>query len=220
MRDIGVKGSLEANQVFPRIRALLNVINGASYQGLLLIVDELELIRKFPHTRQREQALETLRLLIDESGKNGLPGCLLLFTGTDTFFEDDRGGIKSYEALSDRISLQTGTDGKMSLRQPIMQLAGFNNKTLLSVVLKVRDLHGLAYNWDSKSFVSDDALINLVEEWTRFGTESIERKPRPVIRELINLLDLCEENPGVNVYDFVKLKSNEKPLPADNLNLN
>jgi len=220
LREIGVKGYLEANQVFPRIRALLDVINGASYQGLLLIIDELELIRKFPHTRQREQALETLRLLIDESGKNGLAGCLLLFTGTDTFFEDDRAGIKSYEALSERISLQKDTEGKSSLRQPIIQLEGFNDNTLHSVVLRVREIHGLAYNWDPKAVLSDEELKNLVDDWTRFGTESINRKPRPVIRELINLLDLCEENPGVNLYEFVKVKNVDDSISIANINQN
>jgi hypothetical protein len=218
LREIGVKGYLEANQVFPRLRALLDVINGARYQGLLLIVDELELIRKFPHTRQREQALETLRLLIDESGKNGLPGCLLLFTGTDTFFEDDRAGLKSYEALSERISLQSGTEGMISMRQPIIQLEGFNTDTLLSVVLKVRDLHSIAYNWDSNSSVPNEPLKQLVNDWTTFGEDSVNRKPRPVIRELINILDLCEENPGTTIKDFVKLNVNEES--AVNFNLN
>ena len=74
LKDIGVKGYLEANNVFPRMRAILEIISGARYKGLLLLVDELELVRKFPHARQREQALETLRLLIDEAGRNALPG--------------------------------------------------------------------------------------------------------------------------------------------------
>lgn len=220
LREIGVKGYLEANQVFPRLRALLDVINGARYQGLLLIVDELELIRKFPHTRQREQALETLRLLIDESGKNGLPGCLLLFTGTDTFFEDDRAGLKSYEALFERISLQKGMEGMISMRQPIIQLEGLNNETLLSVVSKVRDLHSIAYNWNSTTYVSDEALKKLVNDWTTFGEDNINRKPRPVIRELIHILDLCEENPGTNINDFVKLNKTEEPSFVNNPSLN
>lgn len=218
LREIGVKGYLEANQVFPRIRALLEVINGASYNGLLLIIDELETIRKLPHSRQREQALETLRLLIDESGKNGLSGCLLLFTGTDTFFDDDKCGIKSYEALSDRISIQSGNFGITSLRQPILQLEGFNDKSLLSVVLKIRDVHGKAYNWDAGTIITDSALVDLVNDWTRFGSESINRKPRPVIRELIHLLDLCEENPGVDVKDFVRNNIRTEPTDITTIN--
>ncbi|HLP48126.1 MAG TPA: BREX system ATP-binding domain-containing protein, partial [Candidatus Kapabacteria bacterium] len=66
LNEMGVRGYLEANQVFARMRALLEIIDGSRFKGLLLMVDELEVIRKFPHARQREQAFETLRLLIDE----------------------------------------------------------------------------------------------------------------------------------------------------------
>jgi hypothetical protein len=202
MNEIGVRGYLESNQVFPRMRALLEIIGGSRFNGLLLMVDELELIRKFPHTRQREQALETLRLLIDETGKNGFPGCLLVFTGTDAFFDDDRAGLKSYEALDNRVAVPTGPNGMMSVRQPVICLEGLNKERLTSVVSKVRDIHGTAYGWHSRDYVPDEFLGKLVREWTSFGDESVTRKPRPVLRELIHLLDLCEENPGVDLNEF------------------
>lgn len=181
LNEIGVHGTIESNQVFPRIRALLEVIKGSRYNGLLLLIDELELIRKFPQARQREQALEILRLLIDESGKNNFPSCLLIFTGTDTFFEDDRAGIKSYEALADRVSAPPSIDGKTSIRQPILVLQGLDQAKLLSVITRVRDIHGIAYNWDVQKKFPDDILLKLVQDWTAFGEESISRKPRPII---------------------------------------
>lgn len=202
LSDIGVRGYLESNQVFPRMRALLEVIGGSRFKGLLLMVDELELVRKFPHARQREQALETLRLLIDETGKNGLPGCLLIFTGTDTFFDDDRTGLKSYEALDNRVAVPEGPNGFVSVRQPVIRLEGLNRDRLLSVVSKVRDIHGVAYTWNSADNVSDDFLNKIVQEWTSFGDESVARKPRPVLREFIHILDVCEENRGVNLDEF------------------
>ncbi|HMQ70410.1 MAG TPA: DUF2791 family P-loop domain-containing protein [Ignavibacteria bacterium] len=208
LRDIGVKGYLEANNVFSRIRALLEVINGAKYRGLVLLVDELELVRKFPHTRQREQALETLRLLIDESGKNGLPGCLVLLTGTDEFFEDERYGLKSYPALAERVLISPVNENFISMRQPIITLEGLDKERLLSVISKIRDLHGIAYEWSSSEVVKDDAVNNLIDDWTTFGDSNISRKPRPVLREFIHILDLCEENPGVNVNEFIKMNSN------------
>lgn len=212
LSEIGVKGYLEPNQVFPRIKALLEVIKGARYNGLLLLIDELELIRRFPHTRQREQALEILRLLIDESGKNGLPGCLLIFTGTDTFFEDDRAGLKSYEALSERVIVPNAPEGMISMRQPVITLEGLNHPKLLAVAGKVRDIHGIAYSWNSQERLPDEALEKLVQDWTAFGEESVSRKPRPVLKELINILDLCEENPGVSYTELFQISSDEKDV--------
>ncbi|MFQ5641208.1 MAG: BREX system ATP-binding domain-containing protein [bacterium] len=219
LKEIGVRGYLEANQVFPRIRALLEVIKGARYQGLLLLVDELELIRRFPHARQREQALEILRLLIDESGKNGFSGCLLMLTGTDTFFEDDRAGLKSYEALSERVIVPNAPEGMISMRQPVITLEGLNKPRLLAVAGKVRDIHGIAYNWNSQERLPDEALEKLVKDWTAFGEESVSRKPRPILRELINILDLCEENPSVSYSELFQIGTDNKDMAAQITNI-
>jgi hypothetical protein len=205
LREIGVRGYLEANDVFPRMRALLEVIDGARLKGLVLLVDELELVRKFPHARQREQALETLRLLIDESGKNGLPGCLTIFTGTDEFFEDERFGLKSYEALAERVLMPQISSEFISMRQPVITLESLNSEKLFNVFSKIRNLHGVAYQWGSEDRISDEVMKDLISEWTTFGESNIEKKPRPVLREFVHILDLCEENPNVNVNEFLRL---------------
>ena len=154
--------------------------------------------------------MEILRLLIDESGKNGFPCCLLVFTGTDQFFEDDRAGIKSYEALAERVSIQSGRDGIMSLRQPIIILQGLNRSKLLAVISKVRDIHGIAYDWNSKDRFPEKVLEKLVQDWTAFGESVVSRKPRPIIREFIHILDLCEENPNISYNELIHVGSDEK----------
>jgi hypothetical protein len=219
LRDIGVKGYLESNNVFPRMRALLQIINGARYKGLLLLVDELELVRKFPHARQREQALETLRLLIDEAGRNALPGCLIIFTGTDEFFEDERYGLKSYEALAERVLTPFTHENFVSMRQPIIRLESLDRERLANVIFKIRDLYGTAYSCDAKQFADDSSILKLIEEWTIFGDENIDRKPRPILREFIQMMDLCEENKGVNLSQFLK-KSKIAPLEESAFNAN
>lgn len=179
------------------------------------MVDELELIRKFPHIRQREQALETLRLLIDETGKNGFPRCLLIFTGTDTFFDDDRAGLKSYEALDKRVAVPAGPSGKISVKQPVIVLEGLNQERLLSVISKVRDIHGIAYDWNSRDYISNDFLQKITQEWTAFGDGNGTRRPRPILRELINILDVCEESPGVDVNEFFGISMDNNSMAKE-----
>jgi hypothetical protein len=219
LRDIGVKGYLEPNTVFPRMRALLEIINGARYKGLLLLVDELELVRKFPHARQREQALETLRLLIDEAGKNALPGCLVIFTGTNEFFEDERYGLRSYEALAERVMTPFTHESFVSMRQPIISLESLDQERLTHVLFKIRDLYGTAYNWDAPRYADDQSIQKLISEWTVFAEENIDRKPRPVLREFIQMLDLCEENNGVSLVQFLK-STNLQVSPSSLSSLN
>ena len=79
---------------------------------------------------------------------------------------------------------------------------------------KIRDIHGVAYNWNSKEKLTDEMLENLVREWTAFGEEQIKRKPRPVLRELIIILDLCEENPGLSYTDLMKVNNNKNNIAS------
>jgi hypothetical protein len=194
------------------MRAILEIISGARYKGLLLLVDELELIRKFPHARQREQALETLRLLIDEAGRNALPGCLVIFTGTDEFFDDERYGLKSYKALAERVMTPFTHESFVSMRQPIISLESLDRERLTNVIHKIRDLYGIAYSWDAKQFAGDESINKLIGEWTIFGEESTDRKPRPILREFIQMLDLCEENKGINLSEFIRKSELTTPM--------
>jgi hypothetical protein len=203
LREIGVSGHLESHHVFPRMRALLEVIQSERLRGLLVFVDELELVRRFPHQRQREAAYETLRSLVDECGENKLPGCFLAFTATDALFEDQKYGLPSYQALVNRIEVPRGVDGRVSMRQPVIQLRGLDRDRLLAVSARVRDLHASAYGWPAAERVPDSVLTRLVEGWTEFGGENVERLPRPILRELVHVLDLCEENRDVDAADFL-----------------
>jgi hypothetical protein len=204
LRRIGVRGQLQGEDVFPRMRALLSVIRGGHLRGLVLFIDELELVRRFPHARQRERAYETLRLWIDECGENGLPGSLIVCTGTDPLFEDERFGMPSYEALSNRIRLPPGgTDTAVSVRQPVIRLEALDGPRLDAMAERVRDLHGVAYNWDAAGRFGADMLRQFVNDTLAFAPGGVGRVPRPVLRKLVHVLDLCEENPDVPASQFV-----------------
>lgn len=204
LRKIGIRGTLEADQVFPRLRALLELIAATHLRGLVILIDELELVRRRPHKRVRDQAYETLRSLLDETGENRLPGTLLLSTGTDTFFEDRQYGIASYEALLHRIQAPEYGDAHRSMRQPIIQLEGFDAARLRSIARRTRAVHGLAYGWPAGERLSDNDVDLIVDRWSAFGGEQIDRLPRPFLRQFVYLLDLCEENPDLEPRELMQ----------------
>ncbi|HIK75901.1 MAG TPA: hypothetical protein EYG00_14560 [Alcanivorax sp.] len=203
LRNIGVRGYLEADQVLPRLRALLEIIGRTPLRGLVILVDELELVRRRPNRQSRDQAYETLRLLIDEVGENRLPGCLLVCTGTNTLFEDARYGLASYAALLHRIQAPEAGESHRSMRQPVIELDGLDETRLRQVALRTREIHAAAYSWPAMERVTDDDIEALVQEWIRFGGEAIDRLPRPTLRSLVHVLDLCEENPGIAARDCI-----------------
>jgi hypothetical protein len=201
LKAIGVRGSLEADQVFPRLHALLEMIRSTSLKGLVVLIDELELVRRRPHQRTRDQAYETLRALVDEAGENRLPGCLMISTGTSAFFTDERHGLASYEALAERIKSPDNPSAHQSMRQPVISLDGLDGARLRDVARRTRALHGEAFGWPAESRVTDAELDELVEKWVAFGGESIDRLPRPFLRQLVHILDLCEEHAELSARD-------------------
>ena len=201
LRQINVRGKLESEQVLPRLRAMLEIITATHLKGLAVLIDELELVRRRPHRQTRDQAYETLRALIDEAGENRLRGSLIVCTGTDELFADEKTGLPSYAALAHRINAPPLADQHRSMRQPIIALEGLDGARLRKVALKTRDVHAKAYEWPASERVRDDDIDFLVGEWTRFGGERIDRLPRAFLRQLVHILDLCEENPGLAARD-------------------
>ena len=198
LKAIGVRGVLEADQVLRRLHALLEMIRSTSLKGLVVIIDELELVRRRPHQRTRDQAYETLRALVDEAGENRLPGCLMVSTGTSTFFTDERYGLASYEALAERIKAPDNMSAHQSMRQPVISLDGLDGDRLRDVAWRTRALHGEAFGWPAEVRVTDAEVDELVEKWVAFGGDSIDRLPRPFLRQLVHVLDLCEEHPELS----------------------
>ncbi|MEX1214492.1 BREX system ATP-binding domain-containing protein [Saccharospirillum sp.] len=201
LKEIGVKGNLEPEQVLPRIRALLEIIESTHLRGLVILIDELELVRRRPHKNTRDRAYETLRALIDEVGENRLPRCLLVSTGTDTFFDDRRYGLASYEALYHRVCAPELTESFQSMRQPVIFLEGLNEERLVELAKRARSIHAQAYEWPAEQRFDDADLKALISKWTDFGGECIDRLPRPFLRQLVHVLDICEENPQISASE-------------------
>ena len=95
------KGTVDKGNVFEFLKTLLYIIEKSGYAGLFVIIDEVETVRK-ERKDVRYQAYENLRLH-DMVSKDNLPGCYLLFTGTEELIEDEEKGIKEHDALYTRV---------------------------------------------------------------------------------------------------------------------
>ncbi len=125
-------------------------------------------------------------------------------------------GLPSYWALAHRVSSPQAGEGPTSLRQPIIPLSPLDRDRLLEMAIRVRDIHGKAYDWPAAERVPRSVLEQMVDRCTTFGDDRIERLPRPFLREVVNLLDLCEERPEIPAEEYLKMESDEAGL-ADSL---
>ncbi len=186
-KGLNVAGSVTRENSFEFFKALLHMIKSAGYQGLVILLDEVETVQKLVRADMRNAAYENLRFFIDEADKNNFPNCFFLYTGTTDLMESEK-GFKSLEPLYQRVKVKRDKTFK-NLRQPVMFLEGLNKKKLNEVAKKVRSIHGEVYSWTPNEKISDSFIEKLIDDMaTGFGGE-ISIGPRGFLRTLVDILD-------------------------------
>ncbi len=202
-RKLGVKGEVTRDTAFAMLVGLLRLVRLAGYRGTLITMDEAETILRLPLSSQRQAAYETLRLFIDACGENSLPGAFFVVTGTEQFLADRHAGVASYAALAQRIERPVGVDVPDARRSALLVLRGLDTEKLAQVARTVRDLHGMAFNYNARLRLSDELLARLSQQATTAFGEETPRVPRRFLREVIYLCDLCEEHQHYDPASYV-----------------
>lgn len=192
-KEIGVKGKVDKNNVFDFLNTLLYIVRNSGYSGLFVVIDEVETVRK-ERKDIRYQAYENLRLLIDMVSKDNLPGCYLLFTGTDELIEDEEKGIKEHDALYTRLEQIKLGDIRV-LEQPLIKLTRFNTEQLIEVSKKVRNIHSLVYNWNAQNKITDSFIKDYVESFTKAFGKEVHILPRTFLKNLVFILEAAKDVP-------------------------
>ncbi|WP_353892470.1 BREX system ATP-binding protein BrxD [Proteinivorax hydrogeniformans] len=189
-RQLSVVGNVSRANSFEFFRALLHMIKSAGYQGIVVILDEVETVQKLQTANMRNNAYENLRLFIDETDKGNFNNCFFLYTGTTDLMESEK-GFKALDPLDQRLDVKRDNEFK-NLRQPVMFLDGFNREKLREVAKKVRDIHGQVNSWSAEEKVSNEFLERFITDMSQgFGGE-INISPRSFLRKLVDILDKSE----------------------------
>ncbi|MGB9937856.1 MAG: BREX system ATP-binding domain-containing protein [Methanobacterium sp.] len=194
-KKFGVKGDVTKENAFTFLEALSAFLRSLGYSGLLILVDEIEYIRSLQMSKLRDGAYDYIRFIFDECNIGNFESTLFVFAGTNNFFEDQKRGVPSYQALYDRIKDALDTDHK-DLRKPIMRLEGFKKDELKELGVKIVEMHAKVYNWDADSRINPiiDELVDIHEN-NAILTEG-KTTPREFVRTFLSVLDTIEQNPG------------------------
>ena len=206
-KEIGVKGKVDKTNVFDFLNTLLYIIRNSGYSGLFVVTDEVETVRK-ERKDIRYQAYENLRLLIDMVSKDNLPGCYLLFTGTDELVEDEEKGIKEHDALYTRLEQIKLGDIRV-LEQPLIKLTRFNTEQLIEVSKKVRNIHSLVYNWDGQNKITDAFIKEYVESFTKAFGKEVNILPRTFLKNLVFVLQAAKDVPMGKIKSLLNISEDQ-----------
>ncbi|MFN8673491.1 MAG: BREX system ATP-binding domain-containing protein [Candidatus Sericytochromatia bacterium] len=197
-----VKGAIDKDNALNFLKSITQLMVNIGYKGLVIIFDELELIRNVRHDL-RNAAYENIRYLCDMTSANELPYTYLAFAGTEDVYQDDMKGIPSYQALYSRIKNDNISKTKAKdLRAPLIYLDNFDEKRLKEVSHKVIKVHEKAYDWNAEA-IDEEVINSLIDRVAnKFG--KVSSVPRGYLKALVDLLDISEQNPDfISNNDFV-----------------
>lgn len=192
---IGVKGTITKEESFNFLKALAIFIKSIGYSGLVVLIDEAENIMNITTGNSRDGAYGNIKKLYDNEPK--LENIMFTFAGTpDLFYEGNRKGIWSYDALYERIKDALHSPYR-DIRKPVIELKGLKRDELKEVSEKIIEIHGLAYNWDPK-LKMNPVLGSILEYYeSRAGLSGGETIPRDFIRAFVSVLDVIQQNPEI-----------------------
>ena len=129
------------------LRSLVEVIKMAGYSGLIVAVDDLDILvsreslEEIRYTRQkRDDAYESMRELIDEI--DTLRNIFFLFAFNRKLIDDDIYGVKSYQALWLRIQNEIRSDrlNRFSNMIDLDKLQVYDVQTIMEMSARVAEL--------------------------------------------------------------------------------
>lgn len=207
----GLRGRIEKQDALLYLRLLARMTRDVGRPGLLIVLDELDEMRKLQRDL-RERAWANLRDLIDQLG-SGVPGVMVVLAGTPDVFGGAR-GVMELAPLAQRLDDPTLNTAHPNLRGPQLPLPRFGEAELIAVMQRLGVLWSLANGQASR--VDSGFAPYLASGWTaQLGDAS----PRVAIREFIGVLDRAADYPDFDPYgqyEFspVDLRPEETLAPA------
>lgn len=194
-RQAGVRGDLDHFGALAFLQGLLLVLRDAGHPGLLLVLDEVETLQRM-RGDVRDKALNAIRQLVDEVDSGRFPGLYLVITGTPAFFEGPS-GVPRLPPLAQRLATDFATDSRFDNPRAVqVRLAGFNERSLVEVGSKVRDLYatGTEHSERILGHIDDDYLGELARAVTGSLGGKVGIAPRVFLKKLVGeVLDRVDQ---------------------------
>ena len=194
--DLDVRSIIDDTQFYDYLKLFASFTKLAGYAGLLINIDEMGV---FSHRLNSSQArtanYEVILRILNDCLQGNVAGLGFFFGGTNTFLEDRRRGVFSYEALATRLADSTFTHtGLKDFSGPVLRLANLSPEDLFVLLHNIRVVFALG---DSARFLVDD---NGIKQFMSHCASTLGAEfyltPRDAVKGFAQLLAIIEQNPG------------------------
>jgi hypothetical protein len=197
-QDLGVRAIIDDAQFYDYLKLFAAFVRSAGYAGLLVNIDEMGVLsHRLNHAQARNSNYEMILRIVNDCLQGNVTGVGFLFGGTDTFLEDRRRGMASYEALASRLAENTfARDGLKDLSGPVIRLQNLSPEDLFVLLHNIRNVFALG---DPARYPIDEEGLHafMAHCANTLGAEFF-LTPREAVKAFVGLLSVIEQNPGVD----------------------
>jgi hypothetical protein len=190
-RPLGLQTNIDRSNAHRMFQSLVGVLRHFGYPGLLLLLDEVESTLA-QRANIREAAYDNLRSLVDR--RDLPPGSFVVCSVTPEMFSDDDRGIRSYEALWQRLK-PVGDHEGANFEATVADLAAnpLTATNYREIGERIRAVHAIANDWEADRRVTDDFLTEAGR--TAAQARSLAVAPtRILVKVVIDELDRAHAN--------------------------
>ena len=198
LRPFQIFESLNKTNSKRLLLSLIAFLLHLDYQGLILLLDELETVMA-QSASVRNSAYENVRLLIDNAEQ--AHHLHVFFSIIPDVILAEK-GFRSYDALWSRVR-SVGESDRLNYRSIVIDLhrTPLETAELLELGRRLRHIHELAYRWEAAPIVTDAFLDEVCDHQRRTGMLA---EVRLYIKQIIRYLDMAEQDgtlEGVDMAD-------------------
>ena len=196
--DLDVRSIIDDVQFYDYLKLFASFVRLAGYAGLLINIDEMGVFsHRLNSSQARSANYEVILRILNDCLQGNVAGLGFLFGGTNTFLEDPRRGLFSYEALATRLGDNTfARPGLKDFSGPVIRLQNLSPEDLFVLLHNIRAVFALG---DPAKYSIDDEGIKQFMAYcsSTLGAEFF-LTPRDAVKAFVGLLSVIDQNPGTN----------------------
>ncbi|MEJ7812239.1 MAG: ATP-binding protein [Gemmatimonadaceae bacterium] len=206
-----VRVMIDDDTWYDYVKLLAGFVTAIGYRGLVVLIDEAVNLYKISHTQARVGNYEKFLTVLNDCLQGKAQHLGVVIGATPQMVEDPRRGLFSYDALRTRLqeSRYAQAAGLRDVSGTVVRLEPLSFEEIFVLLQRLRHLHAQFYAYPER--VTDDQIVGFMQETlSRLGAQRFTT-PREIIRDFVAVLNLIQQNPGLD-FDQLVHGSQYRPL--------
>jgi hypothetical protein len=202
-QDLDVRSIIDDTQFYDYLKLFAAFVKRAGYAGLLVNIDEMGVFSHRLNSAQARAAnYEVMLRILNDCLQGNVSGLGFLLGGTDTFLDDRRRGLHSYEALATRLANNAFAKGAIKdLSGPVMRLQNLSPEDLFVLLHNIRNVFALGET--GNYLIDDNGIAQFMNHCGSTLGAEFYLTPRDSVKAFVGLLSVLEQNPGMSWKDLL-----------------